>query len=229
MKSFNRNFVLAGVLSLLVLAAFGYRQNSALQNIQARLSGQVADMSGQVFKERVVDLPEDAGAWYTTLVYRDQAADPASRKLASMMAATLQLQSLVAQTKTFVYTPDDPLYKTRYSKTFGGQLPAIQLQDAAGNVVYKASGENIPSDGRKLADEIARQISRHVERCPDCRPRPKPTPTPKPTPVTPAVVPDLRPSEETPPEENSFPLLAVLLPFLAGAAGLMQEWKKSIA
>jgi hypothetical protein len=186
-----------------------------------------------VISQEVLVLPEDGGLWHTTLIFPDDtAADQESRRLNDHFASSLRLKKLASQTSVHRYTPSDPLFASRYAPYFGGVFPALLIQKADGEVVYKVSGEAIPRDSEELANEIAQAI----DQCCPLRPKPQPTPSPTPQPkVTPHVplidldqlVPDIRPvneEAESEPTKNppSPPLSPILLlaPILAGALGL---------
>ena len=225
MQKAKMNFAVLGVAALmafLVIEHFSSQPPKPARD--TALQSAVNWLLESERREKVVDLPEDGSSWWTVFVWpENKEADPYSRQLSANFAATPRLQSLLAQTKVHNFEPSDRLYQGKYEQYLGGQTPAVLVQRDDGKVAYKASGANIPTDGVKLADDIAKSI----EQC-FPRPRPKPTPTPSPTPQPgPSIVPDIRPDE--PEEEESsddFPLLLLLLPFLGAGAGAFREFKK---
>lgn len=192
--------------------------------------------------QEVLFLPEDGGLWHTTLIFpEDDASGGASRRLSEHFAHSPRLKKLATQTSLHRYTPSDPLFVTRYAPYFGGVFPALLIQRADGEVIYKVSGDAIPQDGEQLADEIAQAIDQCCPLRPKPQPTPRPTPQPGPSPspsITPEipridieVIPDLRPVAVTTPTEPekeptktppASPLSPILLlaPILAGALGL---------
>lgn len=228
MNAFKSNFAAVGVALLLGLLAYSqFVQPNPLDELRANQLAIVEAMRAlhvePQLRERVIELPEDAGAWYTTLVYdAPTPAQPASRQLAAMMATNPRLQSLTAQTKTIIYTPGDRMYQSRFRHYYSSATPQIIVQDPTGKVAFKASGEAIPADAELLADAIAAGIE---QCCPRPRPRPdqpQPQPTPQPTPAT---IPDIGPTPTETPGGDLSPLL-FLLPFLAGGAGAFSQLKK---
>lgn len=197
------------------------------------ITSQVNDLMGVTAKhdreitERVINLPEDGQAWSTVFVWPEyREADQDSRRLAALFASEPRLQSLLAQTKSFHYTPADPLWRTRYAQQMGGATPQFWLirpgpNPADGTAVYAVSGQALPTTGKDMADGIARNINRI---CP--RPNPGPSPAPGPQPVTPAPqIPDISPPE---PIDDPLPLWVWILPVLAAGGGALAEWKRSV-
>jgi hypothetical protein len=199
------------------------------------LSASCGAFAQGVISQEVLLLPEDGGLWHTTLIFPDdKAADQSSRRLSEHFAASPRLQKLASQTSLHRYTLRDPLFAARYAPYFGGVFPALLIQKADGEVVYKVSGDAIPNDGEQLANEIAQAIDQCCPLRPKPNPQPGPSPSPQPT-VTPKVpqididelIPDIRPVNEEPESQptktpSSPPLSPILLlaPILAGALGL---------
>lgn len=118
-------------------------------------------------QELVVDLPQDANNWTTTIVYEGTTGNftAADRKLRSQFWAEPRLRSLVAQTTLTTYYSDTKLWKEKYRDAMGDVLPQVWVQNNRGDVIYKKSGyvalgsnQPIPADARVLADEIQEQI-----------------------------------------------------------------------
>lgn len=218
-----RNFSAAGVAALLLAAIWSSATPPAAKlNVEPELPTAEPTLS-----ERVLELPEDAGVWHTTIVYPQRnPSDAASRRLAAALASEPRLQSLLAQTKTYLYAASDPLWRERLARYYGDATPAIVLQRPDGRVCYKASGANLPAEPTALGDAIAASLAQ-------CRPRPAPSPTPAPSPSpqpAPTIpdlaprTPELAPSDET---GESHVLWMIVIPIAAGLAGLAQEWKQS--
>ena len=167
--------------------------------------------------ERVINLPEDGGAWHTVLVLDDS---PMSRHVAGLFNTTPRLQSLAAQTKTYQYPPDH--WWTQKNRP-GYPAPLILVMrpsiEAGGTNdytrVYEQWGSGIPADGERLADDIAKMIGRP---CP--RPEPAPTPVPQPLPMPPvAPVIPMTPDVAPPPESNELEWLIYALIAGGGLGG----------
>jgi hypothetical protein len=224
-----RNFSAAGVAALLLAALWSSAtQPVATPDLPPDITPEPA-LAEPTLSERVLELPEDAGVWHTTIVYPQRnPSDAASRRLAAALASEPRLQSLLAQTKTYIYAASDPLWRERLARYYGDATPAIVLQRPDGRVCYKASGANLPAEASALGDALATAIAQ-------CRPRPAPSPSPSPSPQPgpqpgPAI-PDLTPRvpEVTPATDSgeSHVLWMIVIPIAAGLAGLAQEWKQS--
>jgi hypothetical protein len=217
-----RNFSFCGVLAMLA-AAVANASRGALDEhpSQRQLAAQVQMLSAELLRERVIDLPEDAGVWHTIVVYPDrERTDAASRRLAAALASDERLQSLTAQTKTHVYALGDPLWRERLQQHYGAAAPALIVQRPDGRVCYKASGANLPSDPRVLAGDVAAAIA-------DCRPKPSPNPSPAPAPSPAPTIPDLAPRHPANQDDDQQVLWMIVVPMIAGLLGLYQEWKAS--
>ena len=85
-------------------------------------------------------------------------------------------------------------------------------------MIYKASGENIPTH----ADQLVVDIHTMIKGCPWVNPKPKPDedviPKPDTNPDTSDVVPDITPKVETPKSDTAIAILLGVLALLAGAA-----------
>lgn len=221
-----RNFSAAGVLVLLVAAVASAWNTAEDGSTPTMLQTQMHQLARQVYRERVLALPEDAGVWHTTVVYPDKhPSDAPSRRLAAALASEERLRSLLAQTQTHVYAVSDPLWKQRLQPHYGVAAPAIIVQQPDGRVCFKASGASLPTDAGALADGIAQAVGQ-------CRPRPSPAPTPSPAPspvVPPTTIPDLGPATPVESDDGTAVLWMIAVPLLAGLAGLYQEWKQSNA
>jgi hypothetical protein len=223
-----RNFSAAGVALLLLAAVCQPLNHEPAVREEAAPGAPVVkvDQPDAPLAERILQLPEDAGVWHTTIVYPQHSpSDAASRRLSAALVSDARLRSLLAQTKTYVYASTDPLWRERLQKYYGDATPAIVLQMPDGRVCYKASGANLPAQPHELADAIATALEQ-------CRPRPAPTPAPSPTPSPQPTIPDLTPPALTPatPEatnDGGLALWMILAPLVAGLAGLVQEWKQS--
>ncbi len=199
----------------------------------ARVS-QVVDVTRKIVTERVIDLPEDGRRWSSVFVWpKDKHADADSRRLAAMFATTPRLQSLLAQTKTFNYTPDSEIYRERFASKAGGRVPQFWLvrpdpdNPSTGTLIYKVSGSNMPASGDAMADEIAQMIRDKCGTAGPC-PRPNPNPNPNPSPDPNEPIPDLRPDGDTDQDEDSgLPGIVYLLPLLFALGGALAEYKKS--
>lgn len=179
---------------------------------QLELKTVIRDMP-VVAEQRVVSLPEDGKAYYTSLFLpKNWQNDQKSRELRSWFDTNITLSSLKAQTHFNVVTPADPQWKAKYEKSVGSNLPCFALTDATGTVVCKRTS---PTDVNSLASEVT-DACRRGRRCPV-----KPEPTPEPEPVIPDTGPVLPNSPVLPdskPLADEFPLWLGILLALGGVA-----------
>lgn len=116
--------------------------------------------------ERVVTLPNDGGKWHLSIWYANKTTDSASRRLANYFASDPVLQSI--STQAIIHEHDasnpDPVFAARYSDQ---PAPGVLLQNSKGVVVYKATGNNIPTTGAALATEILDSVGIKAQDCPD--------------------------------------------------------------
>lgn len=208
-----------------------YEQKGLEAKVQSASRGITVNVSAPAVQERVINLPEDGNAFYTTLFLpANWQKDGKSRTLRAWFDTQYQLASLKSQTHFNVVTTADAQW-SKYAPTVP-VLPSVCLTTAAGDVYFKASGDTIPSSPSKLATAIDQSIER---RCPNRKcpwKEEEPTPTPPAVPDTTPVVPDTVPHvpDVTPPVEEGFPLwLGVILGL--GGAGLavgpdvVKKWK----
>ncbi len=172
-------------------------------------------------EEQVIDLPEDGGAWYTTLfLHADWRQRPQERQLAAWFASNPRLASLKAQTHWNVHTQKDRMYRARWAHVVS-VWPCVLLQTSDGKVRYKASGDNIPSN----ADQLASDITTRLFPCPKPKPKPNPTPAPDTNPVIPDTTPDITPDAGPAGEDFPWALLIVGILVAVGAV-LFYHFKK---
>lgn len=177
---------------------------------------------------RVVTLPEDGGAWHTTLfLHKGWKTKAKDRQLVGWFASDPILSSLKAQTHYHQFTREDRLFQTRFSRAVT-ELPAVMVQAADGAVWYKVSGDNVPETGAELSEQVAKIFRRpffrrHVPR-PQPGPEPAPEPDIEPMPDVTPVIPDLGGPEET---SGTFPwIVAAIIAALAGGGSLAYNRKK---
>ncbi|MHB8107845.1 MAG: hypothetical protein ACYDH4_10530 [Candidatus Cryosericum sp.] len=146
----------------------------------------VAD--GVLATERVVNLPNDSGKWYVSVV--GDVNDARYREVSGWFTTDAGLVKLKNQVHFRQVTSATAVYKERYAANVKG-LPTVRMQRPDGTVVYEAAGKNLPMTAGGLRGALADSVStaqgilpllpwrREIERrCP----------TPKPD--TPDVAPD---------------------------------------
>ena len=158
---------------------------------------QTANQKLNTPQQRIIQLPEDGFAWHTIIIYKDRSlTDPMDRQVSAMFSSTPRLMSLKAQTHTWEVDPTDRVNGARYAKSGGNVMPQVWLVRSDGLSCYKATGDNIPKDGERLADEIANSIAECYPRPPRPGPGPDNVPQPVVQPI-PNSIPDLRPQSVT--------------------------------
>jgi len=161
--------------------------------------------------QRVVELPEDGGAYHTTLLVHDDWRSRAQdRELVAWFDADPRLASLKAQTHWHVYPESNPTHRERFAGH--AVLPAVFVQKANGTVVLAEHAHEL-KDAKTLGDQVGflfRRQSRFFDRCP----RPDPDPSPNLVPVPddrPIIDVDVHPVIDTPPAEPDSDMLFWIL------------------
>lgn len=173
-------------------------------------------INGVLAEERVVNLPQDGGKWYCSIV--GKATDPRYKELLGWFDTTASLKKLKSQVHFCPVTTTHRLYQERYGVNIKG-LPTVRVQKASGEVVYEAAGKNLPLTPEGLYGAIATGVQsaqglrllpwrRDMEnRCnPQPEPQPQPNPDPDPQPIDDGGVPNIEPV----PTESDVAWLAVL-------------------
>ena len=193
-----------------------------------------ATANGVLAQERVINLPNDQGKWYVSVV--GNASDASFRRVLGWFDANASLKGLKNQVHFCPVTTGTAVYQERYAPNVKG-LPTVRVQKPDGVVVYEAAGNNLPMTAEGLYGAIAGAVSnaqglrpilpwrRDMERrcpgpgpCPTPNPQPQPQPDPDPQPIDDGGPPDLDPQ----PAAQGWPLwgLALLVNggFLVGLA-----------
>lgn len=216
-------FVLTSVVLLLCLGV--WQTLKPADPIPTPYQANLIQNQSTFYQSRIIELPADQGVWWTTAVFDSPTPTSQGSRQLSALLSTPRLQSLIAQTKYTKYTPNDLMYQQRFSRYYGNVTPQLIIQEPNGQVVYKATGDQIPADPDVLADDIQLAIS-------NCRP--KPTPTPSPAPVQPQPqpnsIPDISPNNTTPnnttPHSSDTPFWLFLIPVVGAGYGFFSEIKK---
>jgi hypothetical protein len=189
----------------------------------------IATVNGVLAKERVVNLPNDQGKWYISIV--GNANDAAYLRLLVWFDNDASLKALKNKVHFCPVTTGTPIYQERYAPNVKG-LPTVRVQKANGEVVYEAPGTHIPMTPQGLYGAIANSVHsaqgirpilpwrREMERrCPGPCPTPQPAPDPAPQPIDDGGAPDVEPIPvESPVQWVWLPVLCVL-GFVGGIAG----------
>lgn len=181
-------------------------------------------VNGVLVEERVVNLPNDSGKWYISVV--GSACDARYREVLGWFDTYPGLMEAKNQVHFCPVTSSTAIYKERYAPNVKA-LPTVRLQKPDGTVVYEASGKNIPMTAAGLNGAMAAAVNtaqgirpvlpwrRDMERrcpgpspCPTPQPGPQPEPDPEPQPLDDGAIPDFG----EPPVEAPVPWLAVLVP-----------------
>ena len=98
-------------------------------------------VNGVLAEERVVNLPNDSGKWYVSVV--GNANDARYNEIVGWFDTNASLKKLKNQVHFCPVTSDTAIYKERYASNVKG-LPTVRVQKPDGTVVYEAAGKNIP-------------------------------------------------------------------------------------
>lgn len=171
-----------------------------------------ATVNGVLAQERVVNLPQDQGKWYVSVV--GDANDARYQQLLSWFDTNEQLKGLRDQVHYYRIRTDGAMYRDRYAPNVKG-LPTVRVQDASAVVIYEAAGANIPMTPEGLYGAIANDVSKVTGRPlllpwrrnhthPNNGPCPTPNPNPNPVPVPPdPPAPPLDPGPSGPPKVDT--------------------------
>lgn len=191
-----------------------------------------ATANGVLAEQRVVNLPNDQGKWYISVV--GNASDTAYLRVLGWFEANPSLKGLKNNVHFCPVTAGTPTYQERYAVNVKG-LPTVRVQKPDGTVVYEAADKNLPMTAEGLYGAIAGAVNtaqgirpilpwrRDMERrcpgpCPTPNPAPDPQPDPDPQPIDDGGAPDLEPQ----PAAEGWPLFGLALlvngGFLVGLA-----------
>lgn len=184
-------------------------------------------VNGVLSEDRVVNLPNDQGKWYISVV--GNASDAQYQTIAKWFSQDAALRKLKAQVHFNLVKSSSAMYKARYARNVKG-LPTVRLQNHQGVVIYEAVGKNLPFTSLGLYGAFAGSVSeaqgtpilpwRRNHVCPRPNPCPSPEPNfdPEPQPIDDGGQPDfdLAPA----PIQSSLPPLWMMLITLAVSAGI---------
>ncbi len=186
---------------------------------------------GVIAEERIINLPNDQGKWYVSVV--GDANDANYKKIIGWFDTNKKLKKLKDQVHFSSVTKGTAIYTERYAPNVYG-LPTIRVQKANGERVYEAYGNNIPMSADGLNSAIAERVLPWRKQVDDrCRPQPSPKPEPnppldpEPQPIIDGGVPDMDASPR-----KGLPAVVVVMLLVAasvtgGVTGLIVEWTKS--
>lgn len=192
--------------------------------------------NGVLAEKRVINLPNDEGKWYLSVV--GEVNDAQYQKILVWFKTNPSLYKLRQQVHYIPVSTNKSVYETRYKPNIKG-LPTVRLQNHAGVRVYEAHGDNLPFTPEGLYGALANDVAfaqrclirpwRQNRLCPSPNPKPKPNPDleldPDPGPIDDGGRPDLLPVRSSLP-----PLWAMLLTLIvsAGVGGVV-EWRATYA
>jgi hypothetical protein len=153
-------------------------------------------VNGVLAEERVIQLPNDSGKWFISVV--GNVNDARYNEIVGWFSTNPSLKKLRDQVRFCQVTTNTAAYRERYASNVKG-LPTVRMQKPNGVVVYEAAGKNIPMTAAGLNGALANGVDkaegirpvlpwrRDMERrcpgpCPNPRPEPNPQPSPQPNP-----------------------------------------------
>jgi hypothetical protein len=206
------------ILSVLVIALF----------CVSRCKGDEKN-DGVLSEERVINLPQDQGKWYISIVGNEKEAR--YQEVLGWFSKVDRLKSLKDKVHFLPVTSDSPIYKERYAPNVKG-LPTVRVQTESGVVIYEAAGKKIPMSGEGLYTAIADAANGSEALLPWRRRHENPPPTPTPNPINPQPQPDPEPQPidngGTPilePGEQEIPIWPILICIGLLVAGVL--WGES--
>ena len=181
---------------------------AALLAMWAPCSAQPAN--GVIAQERIVQLPQDQGKWFVSVVGNPQDAR------FSEIASWFDSGSLLALRNSVhfnVIGSDTVIFTERYAETTP-ELPMIRVQNAKGVVYSQICGRDIPMSAQSLNAQIAQDVAtgpkancplrpllpwRRNHSNPEPKPEPQPLPDPTPGPINTPDKPVIDDAPATPP------------------------------
>jgi hypothetical protein len=109
-------------------------------------------VNGVLAEERVVNLPNDAGKWYVSVV--GNVNDSRYNEIVGWFSTNANLKKLKDQVHFCQVTTNTAIYKERYAANIKS-LPAVRMQKADGTVIYEAAGKNLPMTAAGLNGALA--------------------------------------------------------------------------
>lgn len=194
-------------------------------------------VNGVLSEERVINLPQDQGKWYISVV--GDASDVNYQRTLGWFNSDAKMKRLRDSVHFNPVTTNTAIYRERYAANTGEfkitVLPCVRMQKSDGIVVYQACGKDIPMTSQGLYGALANGV-RAAEGIPSMRPwRPCPKPDPQPDP-SPQPDPEPQPIDPQPPIEPDAPSvnldlppvwLIVLMLVVGVGAGATYQWKKT--
>ncbi len=195
-------------------------------------------VNGVLSEDRVVNLPQDQGKWYISVV--GDVRDAQYQTIMKWFSRDVSLRKLKAQVHFCPIKSNSAIYKARYSTNVKG-LPTVRLQNSQGVVIYEAAGKNLPFTAQGLYGAFAGSVKKaqgvpilpwrrnHRHPCPSPGPTPAPNPDfnldPEPQPIDDGAAPDF---DGVPDDDNqsSLPSLWLMIGTLvvSAGAGFVVEW-----
>ena len=170
-------------------------------------------------EERVINLPEDGGKWYVSVVGDNNSQ---YQEILKWFDAK-PLSDLKAKTHFNPVTSDSAMFADRYKKNTGA-LPMVRVQDNDGGVIFELAGDKLPGSATSLYAAIADSVSKsearsrrqHQQPQPETpKPQPNADPDPAPAPLDNGGAPILEP------QEPDAPIVAIWLVIGLFVAGLV--------
>jgi hypothetical protein len=197
-------------------------------------------INGVLTEERVINLPQDGGKWYVSVV--GDARDTQYQTILKWFNENPSLRRLKNQVHFNQVTSDTVMYRDRYSINVKG-LPTVRMQNSEGVVIYEAAGKNLPFTPEGFFGALAVSVNKSQgfrpilpwrKNCPgpcpnpDPQPNPDPDPDPDPAPIDDGGTPVI---DQPPAVEVGLPPLWLMLVVLvvSTATGIAVQWRETYA
>jgi hypothetical protein len=170
-------------------------------------------VNGVLAEERVVNLPNDQGKWYISVV--GDANNARYNEILGWFDNNPNLAKLKEQVQFCPVTSDTAIYTERYAPNVTG-LPTVRMQQPDAVVVYEAAGKDIPMTAEGLNGALAGAVSKaqglfpilpwrrnadnRLNNLEHRKPQPQPNTDPKPQPLDDGGKPEVVPPDVLEPE-----------------------------
>jgi hypothetical protein len=114
-------------------------------------------VNGVLAEERVVNLPNDQGKWYISVV--GDSNDARYNEILNWFDNNPNLAKLKDQVQFCPVTSDTAIYKERYAPNVAG-LPTVRMQQPDAVVVYEAAGKDLPMTAAGLNGALAGAVGK---------------------------------------------------------------------
>ncbi len=204
------------------------------------------DGNGTIVSERVLNLPDDGGKFFVSLILHDDwRSRPAEVQLVTWWKTDMAVRQYREQARFNLYTESDPWFRQALSRAVPS-IPTVLIQEPSGKVLFPLKGDTLPTTAPAFAGIFSR-LRNHCpgnqpDQCPDgkCplnKPEQDAQPEEKPDAEPQTQLPDVNPPqqpEQVQPDIPAFPWAAlavalVLTGIVVSVVVSVRQFKQRVA